>query len=381
MVGRLLASSDAVGRTLYPLILGAECWAAPTGFLIGHVLPRLEALEQRGREVKSRAVLNEQAESAREELQASLPGAEPDAPDAGALAQLAECRDLGPSRQGLYRFLYRLNAEVPAYLAHPFGPGEDRGHAVLLRVPRCGATLPESFTRWSSCLRELCRPGVSWMLAAPLAGSWVDVIVGEPSPDHTFFLLSAAEAFTTQIPYAMEDAFVEHADRLIAESRRSHKPRPDADPAPSSQPPAANPASPASPPAPAAKVAPVAPAPVAVAPAPAAPASTAPAPATPAPVAPARRGLRGTRRRPAQARHPAFINQLNRRRPQRRRRGGVPAEAESQASRDRPGKARHPIRHRARSIRNEPDDPDAAAVGGTGQPAAGVGVRSAGGAG
>ncbi len=223
VLGRMWSSADRKGRSHYPMAVCADCSGLPLAWTLGRVPPILV-------EVEDRCVAAHSAHDVRAALDGCRRTLRQGAAEAGrvaafhlpeeALRRLAECEEMGPGAQGMYRFLYHAERSIrmPGGAAPAPADRVPGGAAVHLRVPRCGSTWAERVRLWLGAVRRLVADDVPVLLLEPLREPWLDILVGEPGPPEFVCLRAtpAAIPLTTAIPYTMDDAFRERAAGILS---------------------------------------------------------------------------------------------------------------------------------------------------------------------
>lgn len=240
VVGRMWSSRDGKGRTKYPMSAVVQTHDVPAEFVERRVVPTLEEVERRCAVTNSAAEVRQVVEDARKQLRAELMlGVSPDATVAGEeittaddLARLAGHRDL--AGDGMLRILYELERELVSFRAHRQGDtrwmtrsAEPRGQS--LRLPACAPTALESARLWRGLLDTQIDPSTSVLAIKPAGREWIDVIVGDAAPAHLFCVRATDKglALASQVPYTLDDEFVNRAKASIEAWRRGELPRVD----------------------------------------------------------------------------------------------------------------------------------------------------------
>ncbi len=223
IAGRMWPSRDGRGRKRYPFVVCVECWRLPIQWIIQSVLPKLEEIRRACAATDSANDVRLVIQSARQELRQSArqcespPGPAVVSPD--ALSRLAERKELGPGREGLFRILYHIDREV-GQLSPGAAKGKTPGSA-LLRLPICPNTVFEDVFLWTSFLFARFGTSTSILVLVPMAGDgWIDLIIGEPTESQLFCLQASTQVvpLTNSIPYNISPEFVKHASELIHDS-------------------------------------------------------------------------------------------------------------------------------------------------------------------
>jgi len=214
LLGRLRASTDGRGRSLYPIVLAVDVVDLPILPAAEAMLPILreteDALTATGSADEARRLIHEAAGRIRS-IASSV--SVNDHASRGGLAAVADHPDLGPARAGLHRVLYQIEREVgPLSGDAPAG-----GRAHHIRVPRCAETPEEGLFNWLSAANRLFPPGWMVMLIAPDHARWLDLIVGTPTVSQFFCLRATPEQIplSSEIPYSIEPSFVARVDGLV----------------------------------------------------------------------------------------------------------------------------------------------------------------------
>jgi hypothetical protein len=223
VVGRMWPSQDAKGRR-YPMLVCAQCRRLPVDWLLREVLPRLEDVEQRCSAAGSADDVVSILDVTRRELRLQAEDVPDSAPvtEAGgpALARLAE--HLPEGEQRIHRVFYEIQRQMGGYLPDSFRPGaaaEGRPPA-RMRVPRCTESPEEALRLWTDFMRTQLHPDAP-LLLQPLDYDWLDVIAGAPTADELFCLAVGQDELplATDIPFMLDDEFVEDVDRAVKDAR------------------------------------------------------------------------------------------------------------------------------------------------------------------
>jgi hypothetical protein len=216
VLARLWSSSDGKGRRKYPMIVAAQGDQLPAQWLIDNAGPILERLEGEFVATSDAAAVREGMDRARTELaELSLqaPAAAPDDPR-GPLAALAERPEMGPDHRALCILLYHIERDLAVFLRGNRSPGGAPRH---VRVPVCADSPAAALGLWSRFFESRLDPSAMMLLLAPLDGSWVDLIAGEPSSTQ-FFCVRARPGvlpLATDIPYNLDPAFISKVEQML----------------------------------------------------------------------------------------------------------------------------------------------------------------------
>jgi hypothetical protein len=127
--------------------------------------------------------------------------------------------ELGPSREGLYRVVYRLESQGGAYAPSSFRPSRDaaRLRPQQFRVPLCSPTAEEGLLFWTWFVQSFVDPQAPLLLLARLDQGWVDATLGEPTPEEFFCLQASRQRLplTTEIPFNLTLEFRQRAQGWV----------------------------------------------------------------------------------------------------------------------------------------------------------------------
>ena len=229
VLGRMWSSRDGKGRTRFPMIVCAHCSHIPLRVALREVLPRLEAAEQECTGTTDandvRTIIGRHHDALLRVAAGIEPVAQPVFPSAQALARLAARPEMGPDHQGIERILYQMEREMPAFHLRTTldAPGTQgftfRPHH--MRVPRCAESHEDAIHLWLSFLPTQIEPSAPLLLIAPVEQPWLELVVGEPSDQQLFCIRASVKRIplATEIPYTLDEAFVQQVERDIEASR------------------------------------------------------------------------------------------------------------------------------------------------------------------
>jgi hypothetical protein len=224
VVGRLWSSQDGKGRGRYPMVVCAQS-GMPLPWMVRTVLPALEGVERACVETTSAAAVGEVLEQARTTLRN----------DAAAtrtlfgtrLTKLRQPSSAGERRElaadnggGVPIILYHLERELGAgdLPLTPRTPKLSPTRTAHLRVPALADLPAGGAIPWINFLKNFVTDETPIIAMAPNDGSWIDLIVGEPTASQFYCLLAspAAIPLTTAIPYQLDEPFLSRARAFIA---------------------------------------------------------------------------------------------------------------------------------------------------------------------
>lgn len=223
IAGRLWPSRDGRKRTKYPMVVVAQCDNVGLTWIAQNVLPRLERLQQQCIDATSQEGVIAAVQSAQSDLSAAVSGAGPEDDNAAlrlAMDRLLQSPLAEGTRTALYRVQYQLERELGGYLAAgraPKQPLPPRGQH--MRIPVAIDPPETDLLAWTRYVLRQIAPEASAFISKPLNAGWVDVSVGELSPQLVFPLRAGAEhvAPASEVPYTINDAFISKAERLFDE--------------------------------------------------------------------------------------------------------------------------------------------------------------------
>ena len=221
VVGRLWSSRDGKGRTKYPMIVCAHCRNLPLTWVLSELLPRFERIEKACAASESADVVVSTVGQAQREVQSLAEKVDPAAVDpscpANLIARLADHADMGEDARGLMRILYQVDREVIGHRA------SQASRAKHIRVPAYADSPDQALLQWTQLLIDQFGGVPVPMLAIlPLGESWVDIILGEQvgSQVSCMRVLPSKTPLTSDIPYNLDESFIEKAKGWIDASRR-----------------------------------------------------------------------------------------------------------------------------------------------------------------
>ena len=222
LTGLMWSSQDGKGRSLYPMIALAHCVGQPFAWVADLVLPTLDAAAAKCRATSSASAVIAALNDAQQVLRLRVPGLQgaPTTDSAIGIAVWAEyCRR---EPVALRRVLHHVRGQFGL-----FAPGraewcenEKHGGSRCLRLPQIpGARPAESLNAWISFIATQIDPCVPILGLLPMDRTWVDVIVGEPSPEDFFLLraLPTAVPLVTDIPYQLDADMLADCAGLLAD--------------------------------------------------------------------------------------------------------------------------------------------------------------------
>lgn len=224
IVGRLWSSRDGKGRTRYPMVVCAQCQGLPLPWIINELLPRFEKFESSCAATTSAADVVKLLEQAQQEIDTAVrqanAGAASQALPPNLLARLADRPEMGQDRLGLLRIIYQLDREVKGQRGARTGAP---GRARHIRVPACSDSSSGALLQWTQfLLSELAGAETPLLLVSAQGESWIDLILGDQVGSHisSIRVLPSKTPMTSQIPYSLDQPFIDQVQQRIAASRK-----------------------------------------------------------------------------------------------------------------------------------------------------------------
>ncbi len=228
ITGLIWSSQDGKGRALYPMIAVAHCVTRSFSWLASELLPALEDVKAKCRSTTSSGVVIAHIKGVEKALQARLPDNTrvSSGPGLGIAAWAAY---FSKEPVALRRVLHHLRRNFALFTpgSLEWCKGEKQALSRSVRLPQIpGATPAESLNAWLSFLATQLDPAVPFFGLLPAGETWLDVIVGEPSPAD-FFLLRARFSelpMVTDIPYELGTENAAFENSLFASLARGQLP-------------------------------------------------------------------------------------------------------------------------------------------------------------
>ncbi|HEY7115710.1 MAG TPA: hypothetical protein VH475_03935 [Tepidisphaeraceae bacterium] len=225
-LGRLWSSRDGKGRSRYPMVVCADCTGLPLQWTVEQVLPVLADVEAACARTADAPVVSQVIAVGLKDLRnavtlnGELRPAVSNAIGENAVSYLVGRPEIGADGKGLLAVLYQLVRDMaPDYqLDRPALVAEAlRHHSVHLRVPACADSAADAALLWIRFLQTQLGPDAQVLTLQHESASWLDLIAGPPVAAQFFCLLAtpAALPLTTDIPYQLDGAFLERANRFL----------------------------------------------------------------------------------------------------------------------------------------------------------------------
>ncbi len=220
VIGRMVRSTDASGRSAYPFVMCAQCPAEFAGWFVrdgGAILDRLAA---RCREISESEGVQAAVREADEQLRSLRSEAEEPARTSTWTQDAADGQT--PGRIGVYRILYQIEREMRAFGAGTKGSSAEKfdPSARHIRLAGRGGDAGEELLASAGFVREHVAPGTAVLAVCSGDAAWCDVIVGEldDAALKPIMVNGSGMRPASEEAYELDDAFRDRADAAIGRS-------------------------------------------------------------------------------------------------------------------------------------------------------------------
>jgi hypothetical protein len=210
LIGRMWSSRDGKNRTKYPLVVCAHCLSLPLNWALTNVSQCLGDVE---RQCKSAQFADEVRAVLRQALD-HLRGAVGQADGERSLREPDPRTFVGrlglkEEREGLYRIVYCVYAQLSRYLASAGAKDGNELRAGQVRLPVVAGLSAETLSFWSSFLESQLVKNVPVLLTLPLQELWVDATCGEPASKEFYSLRARPDvlAVASEVAFKISDEF------------------------------------------------------------------------------------------------------------------------------------------------------------------------------
>jgi formylglycine-generating enzyme required for sulfatase activity len=232
LVGRLWSSSDGKGRTRYPMVVCAHCVGVSLAWVLDHLLPRLEQIEQACVTTQSagdvRSILNQHRVNLRAVASGQATDVSAPTLDTAFITRFAARPEFGPQQEGWLRMLYAVQSQCGAFARGKFNPKSVTAsiRPQHIRVPCAADSIPQAILQWSAFFLSQIDPQAPLLLTVPLEEKWLDVTVGEPASQEMFCLRATPKAMplASEVPYNLSAEFRERARQILVSLESGHQP-------------------------------------------------------------------------------------------------------------------------------------------------------------
>ena len=224
IVGRLWASKDRKGRSLYPMVVCLQTENVCLATSVAVALPLLQALEAQCRATESATAVQSAIAAAQARLangvfesNSEVPGPVSDLRSGAVLAQWAERIQPDAEGLGFQRLCHRFSRDFVGFQRSAATSRSGSVPAQHLRVPACETSDERALLLWVALLRKNLPGTVPLLLFRPFDCDWLDVLVGTAQAQQFACLLSGRESipWVTEIPYTLDPDAREKGARLI----------------------------------------------------------------------------------------------------------------------------------------------------------------------
>ena len=215
IVGRMWSSQDAKGRAEFPMVVCAHCSNLPLKRVVADMVPRLESLKQQCIQAQTAGEVESIIRSAGRDIQAQAAAAEAGAAGGfGGFANVTAAMQGDEKRRDLLRVLYHISQHMKAYAPGQAFERDQMRAPSHVRLPV--DDIPDALFSWLEFMRTQVDAASPILAIAPQSGLWVDVVVGEPTPEQLFCLRASSETIppASNVPYSI-DEFKEEADKVL----------------------------------------------------------------------------------------------------------------------------------------------------------------------
>lgn len=222
IVARLWATSDARGRRAYPMVAATHL---PTTQLPADLRPLFDALES-VREACMRSETQDEVRAAARSgidfLEKAIKSLSPlplEGPSREDRLRFLDSAEMGPGRLGFERLIHVMSSELKS-----FSKSESKRKSEVPRSRSFRVLVPMDCSGnaalfWRIFFQPHVAPDVVWTAVQPLAESWADVLVGEPSVEQVFrFRASLLEIpAISEVPFNISSETLAIAQRVLEE--------------------------------------------------------------------------------------------------------------------------------------------------------------------
>ncbi|HEV8544181.1 MAG TPA: hypothetical protein VGR78_17460 [Verrucomicrobiae bacterium] len=210
IAGSLWSSRDGKGRRLYPMVVSAHVTGVTLHWVLTVLFSRLVALQMECQQVQTAREVGSILSRAREDLALALHGPSRSVPSTREfISRFARHPQFGADQEGLSRVLSRFQAQAVQFAPGRFNARNSAGsRGVAVRVPAAGLSKEDIFCAWSETLGGYLDFEAPLLLISPTGKNWMDVIVGEPSPEDLFCLRATLARLpsVSEIPFHVDEA-------------------------------------------------------------------------------------------------------------------------------------------------------------------------------
>jgi len=186
ILGTMWSSRDGKGRARYPMVLATHAIGTHRRWTIGTVFPRLETLRAECQAAATAVEVFGALERGRADLRTAFAGesGRSQSSISDLLTDFVRHPQFGADHEGVLRVCYQLQGQVGVYAPGRYSLKEARSaRSQELRVPAAGRDAVTIFIAWTQLIRGYVDPEVPVLVIWPEGESWVDVLIGQPTPE------------------------------------------------------------------------------------------------------------------------------------------------------------------------------------------------------
>ena len=226
LVGRLWASRDGKGRDRYPMVICAHTTFLAPAQAAERIVPVLEKLHAACLATESAGEVRAALDVAREQLRGQLLTSTAPPPLPSTRRAVAERIGVCPMTDNAVRCWYALNSQLTGYASTKVTDDQRRlgpktvAFPILsqqIRLPVDPTDIVPCVLFWREFVTMMVGKRVPVLLIHPLGSSWVDLIVGSPTPKQLFCFKASRKAIppVNEIPYNLPDEIRDRATREL----------------------------------------------------------------------------------------------------------------------------------------------------------------------
>lgn len=226
VIGMMWSSSDGKGRKRYPMVLVAHALGVSLHWILAVAIPRLGLLRRECEQLTTAPEVGAALDRSRIFLNEALAEDNRSHPSArDLLPRFIRHPRFAPGHDGLLRVLYRLQTQAASFAPGSFSP-KNAGVGADLRLPAAGNVPSDIFASWSELLRNYVDPAVPFLLVLPAGADYIDLIIGEPAPEHFFCLRANSRRLpsASQVQFRLDEAFRSKAEAQLEAISRGESP-------------------------------------------------------------------------------------------------------------------------------------------------------------
>lgn len=231
LLGMMWSSRDGKGRARYPMVLASHTVGTHRVWTIDTVLGRLRQLREECLATESASDVAAALERARRDLSVAVNEAgRSQRTLAPLLTEFVKHPQFGIEHEGLLRVCYQLQGQVGPFARGRFSAREAaKARSQSIRVPAAGREAVTIFTAWTQLVRLFVAREVPVLMIWPEGESWLDIIIGQPTPEDFACLRTTelAHPCASDIPFNLDPAFRAQMRQGLEAMARGESPKPE----------------------------------------------------------------------------------------------------------------------------------------------------------